>query len=149
MRNTLLVLHIVAVAAWLGSNVFQLLVGRRFAAEGGAAAASWMTSTVAMGRAIYTPAGILVLLTGVGLVLNSSVYGFGSGFVTVGFVVIIIAIILGVRVFGPAGELAAAEFAAGDDAHGREVFGRIARFGYVDTALVVVAIVAMVTRWSA
>jgi len=148
VRNTLLVLHIVAVAVWLGSNIFQLSVGRRFAAEGGAPAASWMASTVVMGRNLYGPAGVLILLTGVGLVLNGSAYSFGSGFVSVGFAVIIIGIILGVRVFGPAGEEAAAEFAAGNDARGREVFGRIATFGYIDTALVVLAVVAMVTKWA-
>lgn len=147
MRNVLLVLHIAGAATWFGANIAQAVVTRRFAAEGGAPAASWMSSTVAMGRYLYMPAGILVLLTGVWLVLDSGVYGFGSVFVGIGMTVVLIGIILGITVFGPRGARAAQAFAEGDDAGGRALVARVTAFGALDTALVLLAITAMVSKW--
>lgn len=147
MRTFLLVLHIAAAATWFGANITQAVVTRRFAAEGGAPAASWMASTVALGRFLYMPAGILVLVSGVVLVLDSDVYTFGSTFVTIGLTVIVIGIVLGIAVFGPRGARAAEAFSAGDDVRGRSIAGGIAAFGALDTGLVLLAIVAMVGRW--
>lgn len=147
MRNILLVLHIVGAATWFGANLTQIALTRRFTAEGGAPAASWMASTVVLGRNLYGPAGFLVLVTGVWLVLDSTLYGFGNAFVGIGITVVLIGIILGITVFGPRGARAAQAFAEGDDTGGRKIAAGIAGFGALDTLLLLLAITAMVGKW--
>jgi hypothetical protein len=147
VRTVLLVLHIVGAATWFGANIAQVVVTRRFAAEGGPPAASWMRSTIVLGRNVYGPAGFLVLVTGVWLVLDSTLYGFGDAFVGIGITVVLIGIILGITVFGPRGARAAQAFAEGDDAGGRKIVAGIAGFGVLDTLLVLLAITAMVGKW--
>ena len=40
-RNLLLLAHITSVAAWLGANILQLVVGPRLRARGGEVARQW------------------------------------------------------------------------------------------------------------
>lgn len=148
MRSLLLVLHILGVAVWLGANVTQAVVTPRLSRGGGEVAARWWETTVAMGRVLYPPAGFLVLLTGIGLVLSTG-YSFSDAFVAVGFVAVIVGIVLGITVFGPRGARAA-QLHRGEG--GEEVAGvqrTIAQFGVVDTLVLVTAVVAMVMKWGA
>ena len=147
MRDFLLVIHILAVGAWIGANVTQFLVTPRFRNEGGAAAAAWMGSIVLMGRLLYTPAAILVLLSGVWLVLDSDLYEFEHAFVAIGFATVIAAGLFGALIFGKRGAAAAEAFAAGDDARGKKIANSTVPFAIVDMALVVIAVTAMVGRW--
>ena len=147
MRDFLLILHIVAAGTWLGANVTQAVVTRRLTVSGGEVAAAWMRSTVAMARYLYIPAGVLALLTGVGLVLVSEVYEFSDVFVSVGLFTVVVGALLGSRVFGPHGERAAAAFEADDPEAGGAATRRVAGFGMLDTALLLVTITAMVMRW--
>lgn len=148
MQSLLLVLHIIGVSAWLGTSIAQFAGRSRFDAAGGQTAATWWDTTVRFGQVVYTPAGVLVLLTGVGLVLSSDGgYSFSDMFVSVGFLVIIAGIVLGVAVFGPKGRLAAESYRQGDASAARAQVALISRFGVLDTLLVLVAIVAMVMKW--
>lgn len=149
MREVLLVIHILGAGTWLGANVTQLMVTPRLRDEGGAAAAAWMRSIHKMGTMLYTPAAVLLLITGVWLVIDSSVYDFEQVFVAIGVMMVIIGAVLGARVYGPKAESAAAAFQAGDDAAGSTIVARTSRVGAVETALLVTTIVAMVYRWGA
>jgi uncharacterized membrane protein len=147
VRDILLVLHILAVGTWIGGNVTQFVVTPKLRDRGGAAAAAWMRSVVRMGTRLYTPAAILVLLTGVGLVLDSDLYDFEHAFVVIGVAMVITGGVLGARVFGPRAEEAAAAFEAGDGATGVAVVNRSMRIAVLDSALLVVTVASMVGRW--
>jgi len=147
MRNLLLIIHVLAVGVWLGASVTQLMVGPRLTRQSSEVAAAWMTASMSLSKRLYPVAGILVLLTGIWLVLQSEVYGFADVFVTIGFVVVIVSGVLGGRVLAPAADTAAKAFGAGDTTAGTAAMVRIARFGLLDVVLLVVAVAAMVMKW--
>lgn len=150
MRSTLLVLHILAAGTWIGGNVTQLVVTPWARKMGGGFAANWMRATVRMGRLLYTPAAIVALLTGIWLVIDSSVYDFEHAFVVIGVATVVIGGALGGTIFGPQGERAAELHEAGGDAGElAAVHSRLWRFGLLDSALLVLTVVAMVNRWGA
>lgn len=146
MRNLLLVLHIIGVATWLGANMVLFISTKRLVAQGGQVAAAWTGMTLLWGRILYMPAAILVLITGTWLVLDTG-WEFSDAFVSVGFMVIIIATILGIVVIAKIGERATAAFGAGDDATGNAEINKLIPWAILDTVLVVVAIFAMVGKW--
>lgn len=147
MRDLLLVLHIVGVATWLGANMVQFLSTKRLVAQGSQVAAAWTGMTLLWGRILYMPAAILVLITGTWLVIDSAWAEFSHAFVSIGFTVIIIAMILGMVVIAKTGRRANAAFGAGDDATGNAEINKLIQWAVLDTVLVVIAIVAMVGKW--
>ncbi len=108
MGTFLVFIHILAVTAWLGANVTQFIVTPAMQKTGGAPAAAWMRQTVRMGTRLYSPAAVLILVTGIWMVLRESLYEFEQAFVTVGIFVVIVGVVLGMRVFGPGGRDVAA-----------------------------------------
>ena len=148
-RDFLLFLHIAGAGSWLGANVVQMLVPRLALIDGDATAAGWMRITGDLSKRLYIPAGVTVLLTGVLLVLVSDgAFTFADRFVGVGFAVGIIGAILGPVVFAPGAEKAAQAIESGDKAETVATTSRLARWGAVDTALVLLAIAVMIMRWN-
>jgi uncharacterized membrane protein len=142
----LLFIHILAVTAWLGANVTQFVVTPAMQKTGGAPAAEWMRQVVRLGTRVYTPAAVLILVTGVWMVLRDSLFEFEQVFVTVGFITVIVGMALGMRVFGPGRRDVAALHDAGDETAAAVAHRRLAVFGIVDTALVVITIWMMVDK---
>lgn len=147
MRVLLLVLHILAVSAWLGANIAQVLSTKRLVGHGGQTAAAWMDTTVFWGRVLYMPASIVILATGVGLVLDSTLYEFSDAFVSIGFLAVVISAVMAMAVFAKGGQAAAAAFNAGDDSTGNALVNKLVPWGILDTVILVVAIIAMVAKW--
>lgn len=148
MRTTLLVFHILGAATWLGANVTQAIATPQFVKAGGETTARWWRTTVLMGKALYPAAAVVLLLSGIFLVVTSNGgYSFSDPFVGVGFAMIIIGAVVGVTVFGPRGERAATLRETGDATGALVPEGVIRRFGTFDTVLLVITIVAMVSRW--
>lgn len=147
MRNTLLVLHLIGVAIWLGGNVTLAFAGPRTASAPAQARLWWAQTQGAMARVLYNVAGILVLVTGVGMVLQNKVIEFSDTFVTIGFVAVIIGAVLGMTVFGPGSRKLAAAIESGDETEEKAINGRLAAFGMLDTLVVVFTIAAMVGAW--
>lgn len=146
MGELLLLVHIVAVGAWLGANMTQLVVTPALQRTGGAPAAAWMRQTVRIGKAIVSPAAVVLLITGFWMVLRDSLYDFEQTFVVIGVLMVIVGSVLGMRVFGPGGREAAGLHEAGDTAAVGKAHQRLAMFGAIDTALLIFTIWAMVTR---
>ncbi|MGH8913929.1 MAG: hypothetical protein ACRDZM_05355, partial [Acidimicrobiia bacterium] len=94
-RDILLLLHIAAAGTWLGANLMQAVVPSMAAKQGPETVAGWYRVTGRLAGPIYIPAGIVLLATGIWLVLINDAYSFSSGFVTIGFAVIIIGALLG------------------------------------------------------
>ena len=147
MRQTLLVLHIIGVATWLGGNMVLAFVGPRIGSAEASTRVWWAETQGAMARVLYNIAGILVLVTGVGLVLDSDFFEFSNMFVSIGFLAVIIGAVLGMAVFGPGSRALAAAIRDGDAEAERTVSARLTAFGVLDTIVVVVTIVAMVAKW--
>lgn len=147
MRNTLLVLHILGVATWFGANMVLAFTGPR-ASQAGAETRRWWAQTQgAMARVLYNVAGVLVLLTGIGLVLDSDFIEFSDTFVTIGFLAVIIGAVLGMAVFGPGSRRLVAAIDASDQATEKSLNGRLAVFGAIDSVILVLAVAAMVGKW--
>ena len=94
------------------------------------------------------PAGILLGVSGVGLVLQGA-YDFEDPFVGIGIMVVIIGAVLGPAVLTPSGFKAADAVESGDREGIRRSTGRLARFGALDTLLVLFAMFAMVVKLGA
>lgn len=149
MTELLLFLHILGAAAWFGTNVAQVALTASFRRETSPATAAYLRGTVALGTRLYTPASVLVLLTGIGLVLASDTYGFGAVFVIIGFLMVVAGTVLGTTVFGPQGRRAAALRDAGEEAGAVAVERRLAGFGMLDTLLLAFTIATMVWKLGA
>lgn len=144
-RDILLVIHISAVGAWLGANILQALVPGMIGPES-AAASAWFRVTEKMSGRFYIPVGVTVLVSGVLLVLNSDVYGFGSVFVSIGFVAIVVGAVLGSVVFGPKSTAIADALDSGNVALANKLRMATGRFGVLDTLILVFTIYAMVSK---
>lgn len=144
-RDILLMLHISAVGIWLGANVVQAMVPGLLKSEATAMSA-WFRVTEKMSRTLYIPAGVTVLITGILLVLNSELYGFGSVFVTIGFVAVIAGAVLGSVVFGPNSLAIANALDSGDTAAADRLREATGRFGVLDTLILLFTIYAMVAK---
>lgn len=146
LRDILLVLHIAGAGTWFGANIVQAVVPSMAMKQAGAAASGWYRIAGRLSTVLYMPAAIVILVTGIFLVLQSDVYGFGSLFVSIGFVTIVIGALLGIFVFGPVSTRAADAIDAGDTAGAKAATGRLAAFGVIDTLLVLTTITVMVLR---
>lgn len=149
MSSVLLFVHILAAGAWFGTNVVQTVMNRRMQGEPDDLAASWLRSTVRFGTRIYTPAAVLLLITGIWMVATNDAYEFEHAFAIIGVVMVVIGALLGARVFGPLGEHAATLRDEGKAVQAGPLYRRLQTFGVVDTVLLVVTIAAMVGRWGA
>lgn len=147
MRETLLILHIIGVAIWLGGNIVLAFVGPRIGSAEAATRVWWAQTQGAMARVLYNVAGILVLITGVGLVIDNNVVEFSSMFVSIGFLAVIVGAVLGMAVFGPGSRQLAAAIEEGDADAERAITARLTAFGALDSIVVVITIVAMVGKW--
>lgn len=147
MRNLLLVLHILAAAIWLGANAVQAFAGPRSESASREARAWWADTTGAMAKVLYNVAGVVILLSGVGLVVESEVWTFSERFVSVGFAAVIIGAVLGMVVFGPGSRRLSEAIHRGDVQTEQATASRLRLFGLLDTIVVVVAVVAMVAKW--
>jgi uncharacterized membrane protein len=147
MRNTLLILHIIGVAIWLGGNIVLAFVGPRVGTAEASTRVWWAETQGAMARVLYNVAGILVLVTGVAMVLDSDFVKFSSAFISIGFLAVIVGAVLGMAVFGPGSRKLAAAIREGDTDTERAVTARLTAFGVLDSIVVVITIVAMVGKW--
>jgi uncharacterized membrane protein len=148
MRDVLLIVHILATATWLGAGVTVGFLAPRLRRGGDEVAGTFMSAYEKMGLLLFNPAGILVLLTGVFLVIDGP-WEFENAFVAIGVVVVIIGAVLGARVFTPLSREAQAAHATGDVARLDKIYSRFRAFGAIDVTLIVLAIVAMVLKLGA
>jgi hypothetical protein len=147
MRDTLLVLHIIGVAAWLGANLTMAFAGSMSPGADASTRRWWAGTQGSLARIYKSVAATVVLVTGVWLVLDDEGLSMGSTFVSIGFAAIVIGILFGVLVYGPGCRRIASAIDEGDDATEKSVNNRLAAVGGVETLILVVTIVAMVAGW--
>ncbi len=150
MRDTLLVIHILAAATWFGTNMVQVAVNPGIAKKGAVIAASWHRTLLSLIRLVYTPAAIVSLGTGVLLLtaVENTVYEFSDTFVSIGFLMIIFGSVMGVAFFSKRSAAAADAYDAGDLEAAATAEKQIMMGGILDTVLMILTVAVMVSRWS-
>lgn len=146
MRTLLLTAHLIGVASWLGANLTQLFLARFYAQQNDDSRLAWLRATTLMARRYYNAAGTVIGVTGVSLVLHGK-WGWGSGFIWVGVAVLVIGGAIGALHFVPTGERQIAAIGAGDRGLLARLDRRVVVVAVIDTALVVLAMLAMVDKW--
>ena len=135
------------IAIWFGANVVLGFLGPRVAGQAPAVRAFWAASQGAMARVLYNVAGVGILITGVAMVLNDDEFEFKATFISIGFLAIVIGAALGMAVFGPGCRALEAAINEGNDAEEARLTKKLTTFGIIDSLVVLVTIVAMVSRW--
>jgi hypothetical protein len=147
-RTILLAVHIASAGAWLGANLVQLVVTPRLDRESADVAAAWTRQQQLLGQRYYGPVGVLIALTGILLVLDGDL-SWGSGFLWVGVTVVVLGAVMGVALFTPLADRRLAALQEGDRPAATGALRTTVRLALLDTALVVVAVLAMVDKWEA
>ena len=99
MQEGLLTIHILAAAVWIGGGVYALLSYRKHAEAG--SLRSVMTVDQKIGAIFGISIGLL-LLSGIGMVLNSDRFEFTHAFVIIGIGAIVVSGAVEGAVFGKA-----------------------------------------------
>jgi hypothetical protein len=146
-RNLLLLAHITSVAAWLGANILQLVIGPRLRARGGEVARQWAETGLFLGRRYYNVVGAAVAITGIGLVLHG--HWHWRGFVLVGIAMVIVGGITGIAGFERLFRREVEARTAGEEATATRVTHTITSLAAMDTFLLLVTMLAMIDRWRA
>ena len=146
MRDTYLILHILAAGTWIGASVSASFLGGTLGGRSAGRFVTFMEGFGDMGKRIFPPAGGLVLITGILLVIDSDFYEFSDAFVGIGIAAVIIGIILGTAVFDPLAKKAVEAGESMDDATHRALRQRFLRFGVLDMAVLAIAVIVMVTK---
>jgi Predicted integral membrane protein (DUF2269) len=147
LHEVMLVLHIAAAGTWLGANIIQAVVPGLAARQGAEVVAGWYRVAGQLSKRLYMPAGILILITGIVMVLQHDI-SFGSRFVTIGFGMIVVGTLLGIFIFEPGSEVAAEAVESGDRSRIKAATSRMTAFGTADTLLVLFTMTVMVLRWT-
>ena len=145
MRDVALWLHIIGASMWIGTNVAQMVIGPKLV--NGGAGLQWLKAVEKASGPIYGSASVLILLTGIYLVLSNDAFSFGSAFVGIGIAVVIIGGALAGLVFNRKTRQVIGLFEGGDSAKAIPVYKSIASWAVLDTALLVFAVLAMVSKW--
>jgi uncharacterized membrane protein len=140
-------IHILAAASWFGGGVASQIGGQVFASEPDTSRAGWYRLVLRLGQILYTPAAVVILITGVLLVTGNEAYGFGSTFVSIGFLAVIVGAGLGMAVYGPRSRDASSALEGGDAGGAAAAIARIRQAGLLELALLAITIAAMVWKW--
>jgi len=147
MNDLLLIIHILAAAAWIGGGLLNGFVAPRIARSGiDGASLAWARVAAQAGTLFFNPAGILTALSGIGLVIVSDVYDWSDTFVSIGLAVVIAAALIAAFVHRPGGERIIAALESGDQVAAAADGKRAAIWGVVTIVLLIVAVVVMVLK---
>ncbi len=148
MKDFWMIIHILGAGTWFGANLIQVFMTPRVARVGGASAALWQRSVAVMGVFVYSPAAIVVLVSGLFLVSTSDdVYTYSDAFVILGILTVVTGAVLGIRYFGPKAEQAADAYEKGERSSGDAIAKKAGAVWAMDSVLVMVTLATMVLKW--
>lgn len=149
MRNLALWLHILGAATWFGANIAQAVIGSKMMRDP-AGAPAWLRAVEKSSGPIYGAASVVILLSGVYLVLRpDSGFSFGSAFVGIGIAILIVLGAMGGLVFSRKTKQMIGLYDSGNTAAVAGVYRSLGTWGIIDTLLLAVAVLAMVSKWGA
>lgn len=141
-------LHITMAVVWVGGGIMlQALALRVIAASDPVRMAAFSRDVEFIGLRLFTPASLLLLLTGVGLVLNGN-WDWGEPFVSIGLLVWLLSFLTGILYLGPEGGRIARAIEAGGPAspEAQRRIGNILRYSRVELVLLLAVIFMMVVK---
>lgn len=149
MDETVLTIHILSAAAWIGTSMFFAFAGPRFAKVGGPPAITWIGIVIEAIRKFLVPAALLTAISGVLLVTTQDEWEWSDGFVSIGLAVFLVVLGIGTG-FNLPNLKKVQKYAADGDFQAVAVTARkVVRAGAVMILLLVFAEVAMVFRLGA
>lgn len=149
MEETLLVIHILSAAAWIGAGLFFGYAGPRFREIGGPAVSGWVRVALGAIPRFVAPAAVLTALSGAVLVLVEDEYGWGDAFVWIGLTVFVVVLAIGLGWNAPKMRTALAALESGDMPTVAAAMRNVFYAGVVIIVLLVFAEFAMVFRLGA
>ncbi|MEZ5239280.1 MAG: hypothetical protein R2716_10150 [Microthrixaceae bacterium] len=147
LQTTLLVIHVLAVAIWFGGIIALSYAGSALAGADYRVRRWFADAQLAVGRVLFSAAGIITLVTGVWMVINNDAIEFSDAFVSIGFLVVIVGTILGMAVYAPACKQLVTAIDSGDQAAEAAASRKLMASNSVNAVLLLVAFVAMIARW--
>ncbi len=96
MSDTLLIIHILAAATWIGGSLLLAFAGPRMARAGGPAAGAWINVVLQAVPRFFIPAALLTLISGLGLVSSDDQWDWSNAFVGIGITAVIIALAIAI-----------------------------------------------------
>lgn len=146
MENTILTIHILSAAAWIGVALFFGYAGPRFRDIGGPAVAGWIQVALGSITRFITPAALTTVLSGLLLVMVEEAWGFDDLFVWIGLSVFVLVLGLGLGWNAPNLRKALDALEAQDMATVAASMKKVANAGMAIIVLLVFAEFAMVFR---
>ena len=144
----LLTIHLLAAATWIGAALaMQVIAHRMGPSTADAAVDQFARDAEAVGKALFGPAAILLLLTGVALVVRQD-HSWGDLWIVLGVAALVAALALGAAYLIPEGRRIAA-LADQPDHDPAEVRSRARRrflVARIDLAILILAVADMVFR---
>ena len=146
MYDTFQVIHVIAAVAWVGGGIFHVFASAQLAGAPSEMLGHWAAIGEEAGRKYYSPAAILTLLAGIGMVVVGDI-GWGEPIVTVGFAGVVASIVLGAVLTERASkELAMAVEAGAGPERITALRSRIRLYSVLDVVVLTAVIVVMVVR---
>jgi uncharacterized membrane protein len=96
----LLFVHIAAVVVWLGGAAMIQFFALRALPAGAERTATLAADAEVIGMRVFTPASLLVLLAGIGLVIEGP-WGFGDDWIVIALVLFAVTFLAGLLFFAP------------------------------------------------
>ena len=102
LRETLLLVHILAVIVWFGGGIMLTIHSARVSkSQEDGAVKAFAEHFEWVGLRVMMPSMLVLIITGIWLVIESKVFGFDQAFVSIGLAVFVISFILGGAFYGP------------------------------------------------
>ncbi len=92
MSDTLLIIHILSAAAWIGGTLLLGFAGPRMGRAGGPAAGAWVGVVLQAIPRFFVPASLLTLASGITIVATQDEWNWSNAFVGIGIAVVLIAL---------------------------------------------------------
>lgn len=143
-----LFLHISMAIVWIGGGFFlQMLALRILGTKDEARIASFAGDIEVLGMRIFTPSSVVLLLTGIGLVLNGD-WDWSEPFISLGLLVWLVSFIAGVAYLGPtSGRIKAEMQAGGATPRAQALIGNVLRYSRIELGLLWIVVLMMVVKF--
>ena len=143
----LLFVHIAMAIIWVGGGFFlQMLTLRVLAARDEARMAAFAGDVEVLGIRVFMPSSLLLLLSGIGLVLDAD-WDWSEPFILVGLVVWLISFVAGAGYLGPtSGKIKAEMEANGASPRAQQLRGNVLRYSRIELVLLWIVVFMMVVK---
>ena len=142
-----LFLHISMAIIWVGGGFFlQMLALRILGTDDQARIAALAGDIEVLGMRIFTPSSVVLLLTGIGLVLNGN-WEWSEPFISVGLLVWLVSFVAGVAYLGPtSGRIKVEMHHGGATPRAQQLIANVLRYSRIELVLLWIVVFMMVVK---